>query len=68
MSAFLLLTLGIVFFLIILFVIAKKSVQRTKYPRGEGIAKRLGEMQEEEKKSRLGKRLFYKIKSGLFRK
>ena len=68
MMAFLLLTFGILLFLVIMYLLVKRNVQKKKPRRGNSIAKKMDALKKEEEKSRLGRRLFYKIKSGLFKK
>lgn len=68
MSAFILFTAGIFLFLIIMYLLVKRSGKKSIRKRGDSIAKKMETLKEEEKKSHLGKRLFYKIKSGLFKR
>ena len=68
MRAFFFLTLGILLFLIIMYLIVKKGLKESKPKRGNTIAKKMDAMKKEEEKSHLGQRLFYRIKSGLFKK
>jgi len=69
MKFLLFLTLGIFLFLALLAYLFKKSAAAKREPKREHtIEKNIEAIQEKEKKSHLGKRLFYRIKSGLMRK
>lgn len=68
MTALMLLSIGIFLFLLIMYLIVKKKAKKSDPKRGDSMAKKMETMQEDEEKSHLGKRLFYRIKSGLLKR
>jgi F0F1-type ATP synthase membrane subunit b/b' len=68
MTTFILLSLGIFLFLLVIYLIVKKEQKKSRLKRGNSIAKKMDEIKKGEEESHLGKRLFYKIKSGLFKR
>ncbi len=67
MSTLILITTAVFIALGVMYYLVKKADKKEKIKRGEHIAKELETMREKEKESHLGKGLFYRIKSGLFR-
>lgn len=69
MKTLLFLTMGIFLFLGVMVYILKKQGSKKRRPKqGDTIEKNIKTIKQGEKESHLGKRLFYKIKSGLMRK
>jgi len=59
--------LAILFFVVLLLLVQKAKKPSKGRRQGHTIADRIEKQKEEERASRLGKRLYYRIKSRLFR-
>lgn len=69
MKTLLLLTLGIFLFLgVMVYFFKKKEREKRHAKQGDTLEKNIKTIKQKEEESHLGKRLFYKIKSGLMRK
>jgi len=69
MKSIIALSLGIFLFLGIMYYLFKKRSEKIeKRKQSDEIAKNIGELKETEAKSHLGKRLFFRLKSGLLKR